>query len=909
MVIGRESELAIIRAALAGARVGESGVLVLTGEAGIGKTALLDWAGAEATGMQVLRGCGIEAEQEIPFAGLLQLLRPVLDLLDTVPGPQADALSAALAMRTAVAGDRFAVGAGTLSLIGRAAQRRPVVLLVDDAHLLDRPSADALVFAARRLLADAVVMLAAARSGEPCAFLEADLRVIGVGALGSAAAAELVAGRVSRPVPDELFDRLYRATGGNPLALLALSADLGRIDLLPPDAPVPVPDTVARAVARRTAQLDQVDRTALLTAAASGGDVAPVITALAGLGVDAAALDRLERAGLLTTAGGQVQFRHPLVRSSVYGAADPAARRRVHRMLFEALPEADMERRAWHLAASVAGPDDAAAALLDAAAARARGRSAEAIAATASERAADLSTDDAGAARRLVAAGEAAWVAGQPERARALLDRALRTSPTVLQRVRAMEVVGAVAARSGSLVEARDTLTSAATQAGGLDLDLSATLLADAVHANFYLGDSGWAMDAIAHLQQKLTAGLGLRARILALMAVGTAQVVLGSGGVDSVRASVALVTGSGEFDDDPRRLSMLVLGPLFLRESGTGRDLVRQVEQESRRRTAIGVLPSLLFHLARDDATTDQWPNAIVEYHESIRLARETGQTTELAASLAGLGWLEARQGLLDDSAAHLAESARVCEARQIHLFAAWCRFGRGDLAAGTGAVEQALSQYDGLEAHLTDHGIRDIDLAPGPERVELLLRRGRVADARKAAEAYRARAVAKGQPWAMARAERSMAQSAQDDVGGARGFAAALDWHASTLDAYERAKTLLAMGSRLRRGRKRVAAREPLGQALEIFDALGATPAATQAAIELRATGSKSQPRGASRMTRLTPQERQIATMLAGGMSTRETASALFLSPKTVEYHLRHVYTKLDVHSRPELSRLFSG
>lgn len=906
MVVGRESELAMLRAALAGARVGESGVLVLTGEAGIGKTALLEWAASaasEATGMQVLRSCGIEAEQEVPFAGLLQLLRPVLHLLEAVPGPQADALSAALAMRTAVPADRFAVGAGTLNLICRAAQRRPVVVLVDDAQLLDRPSADALVFAARRLLADPVLLLAGARSGEPCAFLEANLPSMTIGALDQRSAVELISGRVAQPVTGAVLDRLYSATGGNPLALLALSVDIERIGRLPPGAPVPVPDAVARAVARQTARLDEQDRTALLVAAASGGEVATITRALAMFGVTTAAMEHLERANLLSIADGRVHFRHPLVRSSVYGAADPARLREVHRALSAALPEPDVERRAWHLAASVTGPDDRVAALLDEAAVRARARSAEAVAATASERAADLSSDDAGAARRLVLAGESAWSAGQPDRARALLNRALLTAPDAAQRIRAMEVLGAVAARSGSLLDARDLLTRAAAEAEGVDRDLSAILMADAVHANFYLGDSGWSRDALAHLQRALAAGVGVRARISALMALGMAQVLLGTGGVDSVRAAVALMAEPG-LDDDPRRLTLLVLGPLFLRESGTGRELLGRVEQEIRRRTAIGALPALLFHLARDDATTDQWPRAVVEYHESIRLARETGQTTELASSLAGLGWLEARLGLAADSAAHLAEAASLCEKHQMHLFGAWCLFGRGDLAGGTGSIEQALAQFDALETFLAASGVRDVDLAPGPERVDILLRRGRIEQARMVANDYHERAAAKGQPWALARAERSMALCAADDDESARRFAVALDWHAATLDTYERGRTLLAQGSRLRRSRQRVAARLSLGQALEIFDGLGAAPAAAQAAVELRATGATSQPRGASRMTLLTPQERQIATMLAGGMSTRETASALFLSPKTVEYHLRHVYTKLDVHSRADLA-----
>ncbi len=904
MVIGRESERARIAAMLAGARVGESGVLVLTGEAGIGKTALLDAAVSSADGMQVLRATGIEAEREVPFGGLLQLLRPLLHLIDAIPAPQAEALSAALALRAGTAADRFAVGAGTLNLICKAAERRPVALLVDDAHLLDRPSAEALAFAARRLLADPVALLATVRSTEPCALTEAGLPEVQIGALDLASATELIARRRKRAVPAELLDRLHRATGGNPLALLALSADLDLFVRLPPDAPVPVPRAVADAVSRETDRLDGPARTALLVAAASGGDLPLVLRAMGQLGIERTALERAERERLLTISDDRVLFRHPLVRSSVYRAAGPQERRDVHRALFSALPEPDLDRRAWHLAEAVIGPNEDAADLLESAAVLARSRSADAVAATAFSRAATLSADNAGAVRRLVSAGESAWLAGQVRRSRALLEEAQRRAYAPKQRVRAQEVLGAIAARGGSLVEARDLLSAAASEAEAFDPDLAVTLLADAVNACFYLGDSAWSIHAIRRLEEYLAGPVGLRAQILGLMAVGTAQVLAGQGGVDAIRRSVQLLSESDVLDDDPRRMVMLVLGPLFLRESGTGRELVSRVIEESRRRTAIGTLPALLFHLARDDATTNRWSTAAVEYNESIRLARETGQTTELAASLAGLGWLEARQGRTAECLAHLEEAERLCDDHQIHLFRAWCFHGRGELEWCTGSVERALGHFDEMASYLASCGVEDIDLEPGPERVDALLRLGRDAEAEQVAQQYHDRAQAKGQPWALARAERTLAMCASDDDCDAR-FATALDWHAETLDDFERAKTLLVQGSRLRRRRGRSAARSPLREALRIFDTLGAAPYAELAAVELRATGERSQPRGASILASLTPQELQIATMLADGLSTRETASALFLSPKTVEYHLRHVYTKLDVHTRKDLAR----
>ena len=288
-------------------------------------------------------------------------------------------------------------------------------------------------------------------------------------------------------------------------------------------------------------------------------------------------------------------------------------------------------------------------------------------------------------------------------------------------------------------------------------------------------------------------------------------------------------------------------------------------------------------------------------------RLARETGQTTDLAASLAGLGWLEGRMGRSADCVAHLDEAARLCDAHQINLFRAWAFHGRGDLELGLGSAERALAHFDSMAEFLRRKGIGDVDVSPDPERVDLLMRLGRADDARRIATDYHDRAAAKGQPWAMARAQRCLAIAGGDDEAAER-FAAALTLHTRTPDEYERAKTLLAKGSRLRRSRRRADARAPLGEAFEIFDRLGAVPFADQSAVELRATGERPRSRGASVLADLTPQELQIASMLAGGRSTRQAAAALFLSPKTVEYHLRHVYTKLDVHSRDELARMLS-
>ncbi|MEZ0448312.1 AAA family ATPase, partial [Cellulomonas sp. ICMP 17802] len=347
MLVGREQERQVIRRLVASARVGESGTLVLTGEAGIGKSALLEDAAdaVTAAGMRVLRAAGIAAEQEVPFGGLLQLLRPVLGQLDAIPAPQAEALGSALALVPGSGGERFAVGAAVLSLLSRVAEDGPVAVLVDDAHLLDPPSAQALCFAARRLTADPVVVLLAVRDEAPSVVGSAGLPQLPLAGLAEADASEL-AGALGHRLSDDARSRLVASAGGNPLALLELTDD--GFDALPPGAPVPVPASLARTFARRADQLSPAARTALLVAAAGAGDLAAITGACTLLGVTVADLDEAAEAQLLTVGPARVTFRHDLVRSGVYAEASPATRRAIHAALAQAVPADDVDRRAWH---------------------------------------------------------------------------------------------------------------------------------------------------------------------------------------------------------------------------------------------------------------------------------------------------------------------------------------------------------------------------------------------------------------------------------------------------------------------------------------------------------------------------------------------------------------------------------
>jgi hypothetical protein len=368
---GREAEQQEIERALARARSGQSATLALVGEAGIGKTALLDAAAARAGGMQVLRARGIESEAQIPFASLLEVLRPTLATLEQIPGPQAAALEAAFAMRPAAAQDRFAIGAATLSLLAAQAEKQPLAVLIDDAHWLDESSAQALLFAVRRLIADPIAVLVSARADEPSLLDDADLPTLRVGGLSHEAAVRLLAG-----VPVATVRRLHLATAGNPLAMLELAGDSQDLQLFPESAPVLVPSRIIDAFVRRLRELDdEAQRSLLLAAAADSGDLPTLEHAAASIGIGLTGLAAAEALGLVTLRPGLVEFRHPLARSAVYSHAAPEERRASHRALAAALPDRDVDRRAWHLAAAAVGTDEPAAAALEQAGARSRSRS------------------------------------------------------------------------------------------------------------------------------------------------------------------------------------------------------------------------------------------------------------------------------------------------------------------------------------------------------------------------------------------------------------------------------------------------------------------------------------------------------------------------------------------------------
>jgi len=898
MLVARDRERHAIELAFSRARSGDSAILMLVGEPGIGKTELLEHAAGRAEGMRLLRARGVQSEAQVAFASLLELLHPALALVEQIPPPQAAALQGALALRPATAQDRFAVGAATLSLLAAYAEQAPLAVLIDDAHWLDVPSAQALLFACRRLLADPIAVLIAARENEPSPLSEADLPTLRIGGLSAEEARALLP-----KVSGEAALRLHQATAGNPLALLELGSQADELAFAPASPPVLVSERVSRAFLRRSGELDPTAHRALVLAAAcENGDLVILERAAAVLGVDLSALALAEAAGLVAIRPGRVEFRHPLARSAIYSHAPASLRRAAHRALAAALPDRELDRRAWHLASAAAGVDESASAALAQAGARAADRSGYAAAAGAFERAARLTASAERRTRLLVQAAEAGWHAGRPDRAAALLDEARAGTSDADALVEIDELSGRIASRQGPLLRGYTILTEAASRS---DSERAVAMLAEAAATAFYAGNPNQMLAAARRARALLPARPSSPTRMLAALALGMAETVGGDAavGAAAIHEAIELAVASPELRQDLRLLPWLAVAPLFLRESDSGRALLEHSLIHAREQAAVGVLPFVLNLVALDRATTERWSLAEATYGEAIALAREANQHTDLVFGLAGLARLHARRGREQQCRSEAAAALALCERLGTRLHEAWSIEALGTLELGLGNADAAHARFAELRQLLAGLGISDPDLSPTPELVELHIRSGDLEAARRLTAEFSRAATAKGQPWSLARALRCQALLAPDARLRDR-FERALQVHERTPDTFEASRTRLAYGERLRRARERTAARQQLRAALAAFERLGADPWIERTRAELKASGETLRRRDPTSLDELTPQELQIAHLLAAGRTTRQAAAALFLSPKTVEYHLHHVYLKLGVNSRAALS-----
>jgi DNA-binding CsgD family transcriptional regulator len=713
------------------------------------------------------------------------------------------------------------------------------------------------------------------------------------------------------PLAPGAADRLYAATLGNPLALVELASVAPDLALGPGDAPLPLPTSLERAYGERIAALAPMSRGVLaLAAAEDSGDLAVVDRAAATLGLDLAAIAAGERAGLVSISYGRLTFRHPITRSAAYRAVPPDERRRAHQAIAAALAErADPDRRAWHLAAAALGPDAEAAAALAGAARRARGRSAYATAATSFERAARLTAAESDQGLLLYAAAESAWLGGDARRTGRLLDEAGRACADPALRLEIDHLRGHVALRSGRAMDGHDILVAAAAAALEHDPGEAIVMLAEAADACAFAARPEPMLRAARRAWSLLETDAGERERFFATLAFGMALIYNGRGdeGADLLRDATHLLERSDALSGDPRLLSSAALGPLWLREA-TSRALVERAIDAARQQGALGALPFALWLSARDAATSDRLAVAEARYEEGIRLARETGQATSLCACLAGLACVEAREGRERACRTHAGEALALTADLGLGFFRIWALDALAELEAGLGAYEPAIGHLDEKERLLAERGIEDPDVSGVPELVEALLRLDRADEAARRLEPFAARAEAKAQPWALARLRRCRGLLAGPEEL-AEHFGAALRLHEQTPDRFEEARTRLCYGEGLRRTRRRVVARGELHRALEAFEVLGATPWAERATLELQATGEHARRRDASTLDQLTPRELQVALVLADGHTTRAAAAKLFLSPKTVDYHVRNVYRKLGIASRSDLSAALAG
>ena len=904
MVLGRMAECARIDRLLADARAGRSGVLAIRGEAGVGKTALLDYAAT--SGMRTLRGVGIESEAELPFAALHLLVYRYLDRLPALPAPQAAALANAFGLADAPVRDRFTIGAATLSLLSELTSDAPLLCVLDDAQWFDRASLDALLFAARRLQTDPVAVILAVRepgTGVPLSGID----VLDLTGLDPESAGALLAEH-AEGLSVSVRERILREASGNPLAVIELARTLnalqgdGRAAPPVPIGPLPVAGRVQGAFGAQVADLPDATQWLLLVAAAEDtASLAVVLRAGRLLGFEPSALDAAERGRLVTVDNGRIAFRHPLIRSATYQGAPHARRLAVHRALADVLDSApDADRRAWHLAAAAAGPDEDVAAELEEAAARAAHRGGSAATALALERAAGLSVDTARKARRLAGAARAAYDAGHPDRATELAVQAaaLTTDASVVADagwIRAQveyERTSPAAAAAAALEAARSVV--------GVDPAQALPILTEAVWCARDAGDH-----ALVRQCADLLATVDLPAgptRVLAGGLTGFGRFVgeVSAGAVDDMRA-LAMAARSGSVDGYVERVIAGYLA-FLVAEDETAAEVLSRLVAEVRANGALGWLSYALEPLAIVQVLRGDFRDARITAAEGVSIARDVGQETQVVAMEAIGAWIAAVTGA---NAECVRLAGVVLERAGLHpTNAALAGWGLGLLDLSGGQAGAAIRRLDEVCAGPARH---DVVIRAIPDHIEAAVRGGQPQDGQRHLGTLEAWAEHTGRAHAAALVHRSRAMlTAGDDA--ETHYTAALTAHETDHRPYDLARTRLLYGEWLRRRRRRSAARAQLAEAADGFGRLGAAPWEQRARTELVALGdqpSAGRSTDTDLVARLTPQELQVVRLAAAGMSNREIGGQLFLSPRTVGHHLYRAYPKLRITRRIELTR----
>ncbi|SCG65555.1 AAA family ATPase [Micromonospora inositola] len=899
MLAGREPERAAIAALLDAARTGSGGALVVRGVAGVGKSTLLADALAAASDLRVLRTSGVESESPLAFAALQRLLWPLRTRIDALPAPQAAALRAAMGEAEGE-GDRFLAFLGTLSLLADAAEQAPVLVVVDDAHWLDDASAAALLFAARRLQAERVALLCAARDGDARRFDAGDLPTVVLGGVTGADADALLSARAGIDIDPAVCDQLVAGTGGNPLALAELAGVLtadqlaGRASL---PTPLPLTGGVERAFLDRYRRLDEPAQRFLLVAATDDTARLTVVRDAAER-LDAAetALDAVERSGLLRVDGDVVALYHPLVRSAVYRAATSAQRRATHRVLADVLT-GDPERRAWHMAAAADRPDEDVVAALDGVAERAAARGGHEAAAAAWARAAELTAGGEARGRRLYLAASSAWLGAHPSRASALAQAAAADVTHPLLRAQLLALQGQIEWNTRSLNDGYDLILQAAEVAAAVDAALTAQLAMLAASLAAFGARSPRPVNPTA-LVAELAPDAPPRVQAAWALLQGFGAVARSELAAAAESFGCAFLFTDADPVDDHVLQPNLGIAAMLIDDDERGLRLHEQQLTAARRAGALNMVEHALTRGVHFQIATGAWSKAASAAAEALPLTADTGHPGLTALPTAQLALVAALRG--DDAAdCHL---DRVTEIRDKHpigitdgLVADLTHWARGLRAAAQPAT--ALHHLEQIEGPAWRRlvALDLFDAAVRGDRPDL---------ARTWLAELDHFAAGTGLPAAIAVVEHGRALLAGD--GAETHFQRALAAHADSPRLPDRARTHLAFGEHLRRARRRVDAREHLRTALALFEDLGAAPWAERAEQELRASGETARRRDVTTANELTPQERQVAALVRQGLSNRNVAAQLFVSPRTVDFHLRNCYSKLGVSSRAELTAL---
>jgi DNA-binding CsgD family transcriptional regulator len=902
-LVGRRSECEVLDRLVAGVLAGQSRVLVLRGEAGVGKTALLDHLAAAASGCRVARVAGVESEMELAFAGLHALCGSLLGRLEGLPAPQRDALGTALGLTAGPPPDRFLVGLAVLSLLADVAEEQPLVCIVDDAQWLDQVSAQTLAFVARRLLAERVGLVFAVR--EPSdEHVFAGLPELVVDGLDRPDAHALLDATLPGPLDDRVRERILAEAGGNPLALLELprgltpAAAAGGFGL---PGELPLTSRIERGFMRQLEPLPGQTRQLLLLAAAEPvGDATLLRRAAELLGLEADEAAPAEAAGLIDI-GTRVRFRHPLVRSAAYRAASVPERRDVHRVLAEATDaRLDPDRRAWHRAHAAGDLDETVAGELERAAGRARNRGGIAATAAFLERATELTPDPAERGRRALAAAQAKFESGAPPAAQDLLAVAETCPLDDLQRARLAHLRAQIAFVFTRGSDAPPLLVDVARQLEPLDPALARETYLEALGAAMYAGridvDSG-VLETAAAAHAAPTAQQPPRSADLVLDGLATRCTDGPAAGVPLLRLALQAYD-SEPLDGHEAIVRWLLLSPVVqsmavfdLWDDDAFHALASRAVQLARDTGALALLPVTLVYRAGVHVFAGELAAAATLVDEADAIAGATGNPGLMYSRLTLDAWRGVETAAMEQINAGL-------DARGEGRVAAMAGYGAAVLNNGLGryaaAVEGARRGSDG-----GDFGYAGASL---PELVEAATRAGQPEDAAAALARLEGRTLAAGTDWALGVLARARALVSDGERAEAL-HREAIDRLERTRIRIELARARLLYGEWLRRQDRRVDAREQLRAAHATFGSAGAEAFAERARRELAATGETVPRRTPETRDILTPQEAQIARLAADGQTNPEIGAQLFISPRTVEYHLRKVFTKLGVSSRKEL------